>query len=101
MKTAEEIKKGLECCGKNSGDPCRGCPYERTIGDAWTCEMTHDALAIIQQLEAQLEQVTRERDAYLKSIEGLCAACKKAPFCILTPVERCKNWQWKGVEVEG
>lgn len=54
MKTPEEIKKGLEICG---GYDCRGCPYDGTTFDneLYKCdnELYNDALAYIQQLEAQ------------------------------------------------
>lgn len=48
MKTPEEIKKGLETCivYKN----CRGCPYNN--GNCGM-QLEIDALAYIQQLEAQ------------------------------------------------
>ena len=51
MKTPEEIKKGLEC------DDCKKCPYsERNSndGDNHCGEVEADALALIQQLEAQV-----------------------------------------------
>ena len=56
-KTPDEIKKGLECC---MGDPedyhCDRCPYQTEDCDDETCMLllTDDALALIQQLEAQV-----------------------------------------------
>ena len=49
MKTPEEIKKGLECC---TGKPkCGECTYN----DCENCSaLPADALAHIQQLEAQI-----------------------------------------------
>lgn len=56
MKTPEEIKKGLECCG-NSGK-CKGCPYysgyELCMGT-----LAEDALAYVQQLEQRLVEVNK------------------------------------------
>ena len=54
MKTSEEIKKGLECCfnQENKDFVCDECPYDSagsTCGDLFG-----DALALIQQLEAQV-----------------------------------------------
>lgn len=51
MKTPEEIKKGLEHCEK---EMCKKCPYEAdcNMEDAFT-GLSFDALALIQQLEAQ------------------------------------------------
>ena len=56
MKTPEEIKTGLEYCSQNVPYPCNGCPYERDelLENAWRCNLNADALAYIQQLEAQI-----------------------------------------------
>lgn len=50
-KTPDEIKKGLECC---ITDNCNECPY-RPLYDVWGCKLARaqDALALIQQLEAE------------------------------------------------
>lgn len=55
MKTPEEIKKGLECCG-NSGK-CKGCPY---YGGYELCMGTleEDAIAYVQQLEDHIRDLT-------------------------------------------
>lgn len=50
MKTPEEIKKGLKICGDAKCHDCRGCAYDGTTCDN---ELNNDALAYIQQLEAQ------------------------------------------------
>lgn len=60
MKSPEEIKKGLECCGADELS-CDACPYD-------TCEhmceggLEDDAIAYINQLEQRLAQAERERD---------------------------------------
>ena len=48
MKTPEEIKKGLEICIADKS--CRDCPYNNGNCDM---QLERDALAYIQQLEAQ------------------------------------------------
>lgn len=51
MKTQEEIKKALECCGAD--EPCgEECPYLPEV-DLCIGMIARDALACIQQLEAQ------------------------------------------------
>lgn len=50
MKTSEEIKKGLEHCGHAIS--CFDCPY--FDGDDCEEALEDDALALIQQLEAQV-----------------------------------------------
>lgn len=50
MKTPEEIKKGLKICGDAKCHDCRGCAYDGTTCDN---ELNNDALAYIQQFEAQ------------------------------------------------
>ena len=52
----------------------------------------------IVMLMAELEQVKWERDAYFDSMKGICATCKKAKYCMLSPVPKCPNWQWRGVK---
>jgi hypothetical protein len=52
MKTPDEIKKGLECCVSDCMSDCNKCPY-----DGMPCNdmgLQRDALAYIQQLEAQI-----------------------------------------------
>lgn len=108
MKTPEEIKKGLDCCGKTN---CDGCPYD------FDCETPYeacarDALAYVQQLESQLTQAERERDAAVAEwkrtkmdSESMCCTCKHglivnssrcrcvSPF----PCDEGEEWQWRGV----
>lgn len=55
MKTPDEIKKGLECCKKNSEEACYHCPYMidcETFDNAGN--HSRDALAYINQLEARV-----------------------------------------------
>ena len=76
MKTPEEIKKGLECClGDTHAYHCDECPYaddESEVDDGCDdngIQLLEDALAYIQQLEA-------ERDAAVALIPRACAYCK-------------------------
>lgn len=67
-RTPEEIKKGLEyCSGMHDHSYCRECPYSEDDCD----EMTRDALAYIQQLEAERDQYKRERDAAVEDIKQI------------------------------
>ena len=57
-KEPDEIKKGLECCkcGISWATTCaKGCPYKNVIVPGSRCEMEllKDALALIQQLQAE------------------------------------------------
>lgn len=79
MKTPEEIKKGLECCkvGISWATTCaKGCPYlnEPVPGGRCEMELLKDALALIQQLEAQVpkwisvvEQESLEEDNHAEN----------------------------------
>lgn len=53
MKSADDIKKGLKCCNRTF-DACHECPYD-TVEEGWGCTVAKnaDALALIQQLEAE------------------------------------------------
>lgn len=75
MRTAEEIKKGLECCILETDDTslvdhCKACPYQPT----GLCFRTllKDALAYIQQLEAA------HRTEYCEEADYDCKALGEA-----------------------
>ena len=107
-RTPDEIKKGLLCCG--AGNHCRGyCPYDGRSAsiEGCTSRLSRDALALIQQLESdkqQLEgmlthmnqlrdaaagralkmeerahQLEAERDAALEDKRGECTYCAYLP----------------------
>ena len=103
MKTHDEIKKGLERCSSEAmfcapEDP--RCSYD--CGDE-VCiyNLMRDALAYIQQLEA-------ERDAYREELktELGCNTCKhfnNDAGCVSGYCEDCKlwcNWELRGVQKE-
>ena len=52
MKTPDEIKKGLECC--HDAVKCEQCPYQPECDLPFGDIVEADALALIQQLEAQV-----------------------------------------------
>lgn len=129
MKTPEEIKKGLECCTPgwvaNHWKSCSSkCPYI-TLSASCRGQLVYDSLTYIQQLEnhigeltekvAQLDHVTRERDALLEIVKelGECNYCKHNSYCPHTIPDcmNCKDgnckcyscghqskWQWSGVQ---
>jgi hypothetical protein len=104
MKTLGETKKGLEVCATLDGD-CESCPYDglQIFCADW---LRKDALAYIQQLEAELETVKRERDAAVKDMEWMmlvlchngCFICKNrhTDKCFWKRQHRCEA-KWRGV----
>ena len=127
MKTPDEIKKGLECCVNcdSCDTPCDECPYGNE--DDGCKNMTADALAYIQQLEAanaelltkvkQLEikchQLERERDAAVADIPRACGYCKWFEINRGGNMTECHNpngcrnisgvntgFEWRGVKEE-
>ena len=63
MKTPEEIKSGLECCANGAMECFQKCPYAYELEFSKCVEfITRDALALIQQLEAQARQLCEEND---------------------------------------
>ena len=126
MKTPDEIKKALRICSGKLLDYCDACNYCNWSSDcACNSRMCADALDYIQQLEhhigeltekvAQLDHVTRERDALLEIVKelGECNYCKHNSYCPHTIPDcmNCKDgncqcyscghqskWQWSGVQ---
>ena len=81
MKTPEEIKRGMkQDCGEC--DEENFCPY---VGIAGCIGILHkDALALVQQLEAENAELKRERDAAIHDLKKTreCTTCeyvKKSP----------------------
>ena len=126
MKTPEEIKKALRICSGKLLDYCDACNYCNWSSDcACNSRMCADALDYIQQLEnhigeltekvAQLDHVTRERDALVEIVKelGECNYCKHNSYCQhrIPDCRNCKDgncqcyscghqskWQWSGVQ---
>ena len=76
MKAPEEIKMGLECC--HGVVKCEQCPYQQECDLPFGDIVEADALALIQQLEAENAQLKRERDAAVHDLtqSRFCHACK-------------------------
>ena len=99
MKSADEIKKGLAA---HADDCCSACTYWDDCHDYNAMrEIAVDALAYIQQLEA-------ERDAAVADIGKGCFSCKHgAKELFEEPCNSCRRaggitdlWQWRGVQKE-
>ena len=81
-RTSDEIKKGLECCA-DSGGTCEECPYADGECRAFE-QLASDALALIQQLEAQntelsgkIGRLEAKRKQLLEKIELLEATSEE------------------------
>lgn len=102
MKTPDEIKMGLETCYGNGS--CDECPYHLVVEGSFGCDemgcddsLMPDALAYIQQLEA-------EREAAVKDL-GIMRACEMCKNYVRRACdEPCKDcwggkpfWEWRGL----
>lgn len=115
MKTPDEIKKGLVLCYKDID--CTECPYadECFEDDKPYALVLDDALAYIQQLEAELADTKKA----VGMVNGLCDICKHQNaheaeceandfLCYNCPVDcACKecysdagHYEWRGVQKE-
>lgn len=83
---------------EESGARCGECPSGVNENGVPNCHSQAHIADLIESLAAELEQVKRERDAYYDSMQGICATCKKARYCMLNPLPKCPNWQWRGVK---
>lgn len=108
-RTPEEIKKGLEVCGKQA--ECNLCGYYHSHPVDENCVelLLADNLALIQQLEAERDQYKRERDAAVKGLRGICSECAhkgNVEFCLdciyfydmMEGYGKKYNWQWHGIQ---
>lgn len=68
MKTPDEIRKGLKYCSR--GDCERGCPYWDNDGIGCANNLCADALAYMQQMDAQ-------RDEFLKKVDEVSKLCMR------------------------
>ena len=61
-----------------------------------------ETLPIVQQLRAELERVTAERDALLKELSGECGVCSHYDDCIKNHYSCCdgSNWEYCGPKKE-
>lgn len=126
-RTPDEIKKGLECRIRSYKDVCdHQCETCDLRIPAYSIFERHeDALALIQQLEADNAQLNRcienmtdklnaandevaklqaERDAAVKDIQAAkpCRICKNIendPVCAQCSVAG-RNFEWRGVQEE-
>lgn len=70
MKTPEEIKKALECCGADKPcRACRECPYRPEIDSC--SRMARDALSYIRQLENQIADLGKKVPRWISVKERL------------------------------
>ena len=112
MKTPDKNKCGLECIRTNVERVC----VKPEKGQCPRCEqLVGESLDRIQQLEAELAEVEKERDAAIRDIPRVCGYCKWYEITNnrCTPDHDCKNpngclnisgintgWQWRGVCAE-
>lgn len=126
-RTPDEIKKGLECCSNVNFVCNEECPYYKSLSEGEDCclKKNADALALIQQLQAEndrltdevcnayniqneqlarIRQLEAERDAAVKDLAYFsdCRQCNS-----WETEENCKNcrpghsgWEWRGVQKE-
>lgn len=113
-KKPEETKKGLACCAASIYQCEDDCPYREECRNGQGGKaMMEDALALIQQLQAEnaekdagIQQTEAERDELMVFVKGQCSACKFSDYsytedpCDSCFADRRSKWQWRGVQKE-
>lgn len=93
-KTPDEIKKGLECCNYDCLMPCAPCPYHEVYRCATA--VRSDALALIQQLEAQVPRwISVEERLPERGVEVLGTNGKEVEMCTYWPGQPTPWESWK------
>lgn len=98
MKTPDEIKKGLEHC--SCGNPCVECLYDGRNFPLCIIRMLKDALAYIQQLEAERDAAISDMGTLAEQPLNPCAVCKHLeprdkPCERALQMDEC--FEWRGV----
>lgn len=109
MKTAEEIKKGLECCDEQMS--CDECPYHGENDCSYL--VVKESRSYIQQLEAERDAIMsdfklyRDRNISGKAGAFACDLCKHGGEYYECDGTKCpedcdgmNHWQWRGVQKE-
>ena len=71
--TDEQIKKALECCGKNVlYENCGDCPYEKDFGKDHICtiKVAKDVLDLINRQQADIEDYRRNVKQLTETLTG-------------------------------
>lgn len=104
----DDVRRDIEALRSFLVDDCIDFPH--VIHTA-----LHKAADLIESLSAQLDQVTRERDAAVNSMRGKCTecihdypgithldgtVCNDCMFNGTAYAPHTDNWQWRGVEKE-
>ena len=107
----EEVRKCVEVLRycEESGACCGGCPSGKNEQGIPNCYSQSHIADLIESLSAQLDQVTRERDAAVKGLARYrgCIDCARYDEEIVKTNPLCdgcsfgSKWQLRGVEVEG
>lgn len=102
----EEARERVRILREVTYNDCIGFPYA-------VCTTIHNIADLIESLSAQLEQVTRERDAMRRQLHKGGRACESCRYAEDTPdnnavCAECRpegedslwsHWEWCGVEV--
>ena len=107
---ARKLVATLRYCDpfKDNNAKCSECPTAGKYCIKKNGTIIQTAADLIESLSAQLDQVTRERDAAVSDFTefanstAICAFCKDFEFD--KPCDKGSSgedcWQWRGVEVE-
>lgn len=103
MKTADEIKKGLECSVSRMCTGPNACPYHDGNDFEGRCinDSRKDAFVYIQQLEAERNQALQDIQMLGRMGSNICILCEHynhgegSAACVTCP--KLDNFKWRGV----
>lgn len=69
MADIEKVKQGCKCCDHPLGErKCKKCPYAHFLTPYCNIYLAHDAMSVIEELQAEIERLKAQKQKWLQNI---------------------------------